>query len=146
MQNRGVINPSWLETSYFLVDTFRPAVLIHLAFSFPEERSALKKHPYAKLLPYIAFFLLFICIRSASPSMAETPNTWLIVLLAYVTSAVLFFLGSCMQLWFKSPSEIVKLRAKVILLGCAISASGFLFEAICNGIIKIVYSKKGTFF
>jgi serine phosphatase RsbU (regulator of sigma subunit) len=51
-----------------------------------------------------------------------------------------------MQLWFKSPSEIVKLRAKVILLGFAISASGLLFEAISNVLFHVYIAPKFTYY
>jgi serine phosphatase RsbU (regulator of sigma subunit) len=133
----GPFTPHWLETFYIFLDTFRPAVLIHLAFTFPEERGFLRKLPRVQLLPYFAFIVLFICIRSVASTLVDAPKTWVIISVVYMAGAVLFFLGSCMQLWLKSPSEIAKLRAKVILLGFAISASLPLCEALANALFHV---------
>ena len=126
----GKMTPFWVET-------FTPGVLIHLAFSFPEERGLLKKHPYAQGLPYLASVFIFLSIRYSTPSMTDAPKTWLIVAIAYMAVAVILFLGSCLQLWLTSRSEIVKLRSKMILLGFAISASVPLSDFVINALFHV---------
>jgi len=133
----GKITPSWLENFNIFSFIFISAVFIHLASSFPEERGLLKRHPNTQFLPYIASAILFICIRSATPAMMDAPKALLIITVVYMAAAVLFFLGSCMQLWFTSPSEIVKLRSKMILIGFGIAASLPLVDFVTNTFFQV---------
>jgi len=132
LNKSGKTSPFWLETVHIFAYTFTPAVFFHLAYSFPEERDLLKKHPHAQFLPYVASSILFLCLRSITPTIMDLPKIWLIVLMTYMTAAILFFLGSCIQLWLKSHSEIVKLRSKMILLGAAISATLPLLDFVTS--------------
>ncbi len=133
----GVMKPFWLENLNILAYTFTPAVFIHLAFCFPEEREILKRHPYTQVIPYIASALLFLRIRSLTPTMTDAPKIWLIVAVAYMAVGVLMFLGSCLFLRITSSSEIVKTRARMILLGFAIAASIPLLDFVSNTLIKV---------
>jgi len=133
----GVMKPFWLENLNILAYTFTPAVFIHLAFCFPEEREVLKRHPYTQVIPYIASALLFLRIRSLTPTMTDAPKIWLIVAVAYMAVGVLMFLGSCLFLRITSSSEIVKTRARMILLGFAIAASVPLLDFVSNTLIKV---------
>jgi sigma-B regulation protein RsbU (phosphoserine phosphatase) len=69
--------------------------------------------------------------------MMDAPATWLNVTLAYEIAAVFLFLGSCVQLRLTSRSEIVKLRASMILLGAAIHASLPLFNGVISAIFRV---------
>ena len=133
----GKMTPFWVETFNIFAYTFTPAVLVHLAFSFPEERGLLKKYPYAQALPYLASMFIFLCIRYSTPTMTDAPKSWLIIAIAYMAVAVILFLVSCLQLWLTSPSEIVKLRSKMILLGFAISASVPLSDFVINALFHV---------
>jgi hypothetical protein len=133
----GKMTPFWLETFNIFAWTLTPGVLIHLAFSFPEERGLLSKHTYAQGLPYLASIFLFLCIRYCTPTITDAPKTWAIIAIAYMAVAVVLFLGSCFQLWFTSPSEIVKLRSKMILLGFAISASVPVSDFVINALLNV---------
>lgn len=137
LRKSGIIQPFWLENFTIYAYTFIPAVFIHLALSFPEERGLLRKHPKIQFLPYAASALLFIGIRSSAPTMMGAPKTLLIIDVAYITVSVLLFLGSCFQLWLRSFSEIVKLRAKMILLGFAIAISEPLLEFLMNTLFHV---------
>ena len=120
----GVMKPSRiLESANLYAYTFTPAVFIHLAFSFPSDRRIVQEYPYVQLVPYIFSLYLFIRIRSFSPSIIDAPKQWLLISAVYMAVGVLIFLGSCLQLRLTSDSDIVKLRARIILLGFAIAAS-----------------------
>ncbi len=87
------IRPFWLGTLHILFYTFTPATFIHLALSFPEERSLIKRHPYTQLLPYLLSFVLFLGIRFATAEMLDIPRIWSIALTAYLAVALLLFLS-----------------------------------------------------
>jgi hypothetical protein len=133
----GEMWPSWLGTVHIFIYTFTPATFIHLALNFPGERDLIKKYPYVQFLPYLASLLLFLRIRLATPEMMGAPRIWLIALMSYLALSVLTLLISCLHLWLTSPSEIVKLRSKMILLGVAISASVPLLETVVNTLFHV---------
>jgi len=132
-----IMNPFWLNTFHIFLNAFAPAVLIHLAMSFPEERRVLKIYPYSQLLPYLVSAILFLGIRSVTPILVDVPKIWYLLIVAYFLIGVIFFLFCCLQLWLRSLSEIVKLRSKMILLGMAIAASLPLSETIINTIFHV---------
>jgi len=133
----GTLKPFSLETVQIFAYTFTPAVFMHLAFSFPEERRIVKKHPYMQVLPYAASALLFIRIRSLTPVITDTPKAWLIVAVGYLACAILLFLGSCLQLRLTSSSLIVKLRARLILIGSALSVSVPLLDLLVSSFLQV---------
>ena len=133
----GEMTPFWLETVNTLNYTLIPAVFIHLAFSFPEERHLIRKYPYFSFLPYVISIILFICVRYTTPTILDTPKTLVIFIVSYMVLGVLLFLGSCLQLWLKSQSEMVKLRSKIILLGFAISASVPLIDLVSSTLFHL---------
>ncbi len=132
-----IMKPFWLNTFHIFLNAFVPAVLIHLAMSFPEERKVLRKYPYSQLLPYLGSALLFLGIRSVTPILADVPMIWYLLIIAYFLIGVIFFLFCCLQSWLRSISEIAKLRSKMILLGMAIAASLPLSETIINTVFHV---------
>ncbi|RZB36151.1 MAG: hypothetical protein SRB2_02416 [Desulfobacteraceae bacterium Eth-SRB2] len=114
-----------------------PGTFIHLAFCFPQERKLIKEYSYIQLLPYVLSALLFLRIRSLTPTMIDVPKVWMAIVVFYMTLGVLVFLGSCLQLRITSSSEIIKLRSRMILLGFAISASLPLMDLIINTIFGV---------
>jgi adenylate cyclase len=132
----GLMNPFEFENLNIFAYTFAPAVFIHLALSFPEERYLLKKHPSVQFLPYVASAFLFFLIRYRVPTMMDSPKSFFIIFIVYFLVAVLIFLGSCLQLRITSSSEIVKLRSRMILLGVAISASVPLLDTLNNALFR----------
>jgi signal transduction histidine kinase len=133
----GPMRPQWLSTVHIFLYTIAPAVIVHLAMTFPEERELIKKHLYAPIFPYLVSVLLFFAIRYSVSEMMDISKKWFIVLISYLVLALLIFIASCFQLWFRSPSEIVKLRSKMILLGAAISSSVYLSDALMNALFHI---------
>ena len=116
------MTPFWLETVHMLTYMLTPAVFIHLALSFPEERGVLHEYPYIQVLPFGISLIGFLAIRSVTPTMTDIPRLWQLLLALYIAAGVLFFLGSCMQHWLFSPSAMVRIRSKLILIGSAIAA------------------------
>jgi serine phosphatase RsbU (regulator of sigma subunit) len=137
VERAGRLTPFWFETLEIFAYAFTPTVFIHLAFTFPQERRILKKYPKAQLLPYMASALLFLCIRFVTPTMSDAPKPLLKTIVTYGAIGVLFFLGSCIQLWLKSSSDIERVRAKMILLGFGITASLPLTDFVLNGLFQV---------
>jgi signal transduction histidine kinase len=133
----GEWKPPWLGGLHTLLLTLVPAVFLHWALSFPEERTLIKKYPSVQLLPYLGSLFLFLCIRFVTPHVMGIPRLLLIIFIAYLVSAVLILIISLLYSWLKSSSELVKVRSKMILLGVAISVSVPLFEAIINALFRI---------
>ena len=131
------ITPSWLDNFHIFIHTFTPAVFIHLILSFPEERRILKRHGNIQFFPYLASAIMFLGIRYSAPSVGEANRLWFIASVGYIAIGVLLFIGSCIQLLISSSSQIVKIRAKVILLGSAISASVPLTNLVISAIFGI---------
>ena len=133
----GIVTPRWLETVDIFAWLFVPGTFIHLAFCFPQERKLMKERPYIQALPYVLSALLFLRIRSLTPTMTHVPKVWMAIMVFYMTLGVLVFLGSCLQLRITSSSEIVKLRSRMILLGFAIAASLPIVDLVINTIFRI---------
>jgi serine phosphatase RsbU (regulator of sigma subunit) len=133
----GVLRPFWLENFILFAYCFLPPTMIHLAFTFPEERSLLRQLLPLRFLPYMLSAVLFLSIRTATATIMNAPRTLLVAVVAYIVFGVLFFLGSNMQLWLMSRSEIVIRRAKMILLGFAISASIPLLDFSSNTLFGV---------
>lgn len=133
----GPTTPVWFQNFNIISYCFTPAVYIHLALSFPEERRLLQKHPYTQAIPYLISLVLFVLIRRESAVMAYAPKHWLVTGMVYIAFGVLFFLGSCLQLRLKSKSQIVKLRSRIILLGFAIAASIPLMDYVFNALFGV---------
>ena len=132
----GDLKPSWLGTIHILINTLVPAAVIHLAMGFPEERHFIRKFSHIQILPYLLSILLFLSIRLVTPHLVDAPRILYYFLIAYFVASIIFFLGSCFQLWIASQSEIVKLRSKMILLGAAVSALIPLFEISINTLFR----------
>jgi signal transduction histidine kinase len=137
LQRLGGMWPSWLGTVHIFLYTIVPAVIIHLAMTFPEERSFAKRHPYVQFLPYLGSTYLFISIRSATSLMSDVPRAWFIILISFLALALFTFIGSCFHLWLTSSSQITKLRAKMILLGAAISSIPYISDSMLNALFHV---------
>jgi serine phosphatase RsbU (regulator of sigma subunit) len=131
--------PFWLGTIHIFVYAFSPAVFIHLSLSFPEERRILTQYPWIQLLPYIISTIFFLSIRYTTPTMIGASTFWLIVAMTYLGIGLLVFIGSCMQLWRSSPSEIVRLRSKLILLGLAIAGIVPLLDFMSSILFRVYF-------
>jgi len=133
----GKISPSWLENSNIIAYCFAPALIIHLALYFPEERKFVQTYPYIQYIPQIISTIFFVMIRQKTGVMTYAPKPLLIAAVVYMALGVFFFLGSCLQLRLKSTSQIVKLRSRMILLGFAIAASLPLTDFLINAFFQI---------
>jgi GAF domain-containing protein len=133
----GSVTPPWLETFHILAYAFAPALFIHLALNFPEERLLVKKRPYIQVFPYIISTTVFASIRSLTPTMTDAPKTWLIICEVYLAFGVLVLVFSCLHLRLRSQSEIVKTRSRMILLGTALTASLPLMDLLSSAFLRV---------
>ena len=133
----GPTVPIWLENFNIIAYCFTPAVFIHLALSFPEERKLLQKYPYLQLIPHGISFILFLLIRLATPVMTFAPKPLVIFTVIYMACGVLFFLISCLQLRLTSLSQMVKLRSRMMLLGFGIAASLPILDYVANAFFQV---------
>jgi len=104
---------------------------------FPKERTAAIKHPLVQFIPYAASLTLFVLIRQVTGVMTFAPKSLQLAGVIFMVVGVVFFLGSCFQLRFTSESQMVKLRARIILLGFAISASIPLLDFVANAMFDV---------
>jgi serine phosphatase RsbU (regulator of sigma subunit) len=133
----GKLDPYWLDSLDIFTFSFVPAVFIHLAFSFPDERKIVKKYPYIQILPYVISCLLSLILFSRAATLGDEPKILILLVVTFLSAGVFFFLLSCVQLWIKSTSDMIKLRAKMILLGFGISASLPLVDFSANALFSI---------
>jgi signal transduction histidine kinase len=133
----GEMRPSWLGIVHIFLYTFAPATVIHLAMVFPEERGLVRKHPSIQFLPYLGSVFLFIAIKSATSVMTDVPKVWFVILMGSIALAILILIGSCFHLRYTSPSEIARLRSKMILLGALISSAVYISDALLNALFHI---------
>jgi sigma-B regulation protein RsbU (phosphoserine phosphatase) len=132
----GIMTPFWLETIQIMAYTFMPAVFLHMTLSFPLERNIIQKHPTLQLIPYALSTVLFYTIRSATPAITDAPKALMVILVIYMAIAILMYLASHFQLMLASQSELVKVRAKLILLGSAIATLIPLIDFISSTFFK----------
>ena len=131
------MSPSWLENFSIFAYCFTPAVFIHLSLTFPEERGAARRYPFVSGIPYLVSTILFIVIRSSTHTMYSAPKASMMLAVVYMAFGVLFFLASCFYLRITSPSHIVKIRARMILLGFGIAASIPLLDYVINAFLEV---------
>jgi serine phosphatase RsbU (regulator of sigma subunit) len=130
------MSPLWMETIQVFVYCFCPAAFVHLAGTFPQERVVFKRYPGAQLIPYITSALLFLFILSRTTTITDAPRVWLLVAIIYIALGILLFIGSCLEIWLRSASEIARLRAKMILLGASISVSIPLADLLSSSLMN----------
>ncbi len=133
----SALKPSWMENVIIFAYAFVPATIAHLALSFPEERSVIKRHPFIQFFPYFISAIIFAAIRLSTTTMSDAPKVWVNSSVIYLAVSLFFFLGSCLQLHISSPSQLIKLRARIILLGFAIASSLPLADLLINALLEV---------
>ena len=81
-----LFSAAWLERLYFVVESLVPAVLLHFALCFPEEKAVVRRHPWLKWGVYAAcapFAILQNWFLARDPERHLVVNDWV-----YVTAAV----------------------------------------------------------
>ena len=142
----GEIKPYWFNTVHIFLYTFSPALFIHLALAFPERRMIIVSYPRLQIVPYILSALLFIGIRSNTGEMTGIPKFWYLLLMAYFVPSILFYLLSCLYSWVSSRSAVAISRAKLILLGSALTASLPLLDTVANALFNFYLVPKFSYY
>ncbi len=133
----GKISPSWLEYPILVAYCFTPAVFIHLALTFPQEHRVLERFPRLQLVPYLLSSALFFMIQQSTRVIYGGPRLWTTVTVVYMALGVLFFVASCLRQRLSAKSPIVKVRARMILLGFSIAASVPLVDSLANNFLHM---------
>ena len=128
--------PKWLEFMNVYAFAFTPAGFFHLALGFPEETALLRRYPRVQLVPYVISTAIFICIVSKTDTVIDAPHWCMTAIGLYMAAGVLFFLACCLKSGFKSPSQIVKLRSKVTLIGFGTTTLPPLVNFILGAVSK----------
>jgi sigma-B regulation protein RsbU (phosphoserine phosphatase) len=133
----GKLSPSWLEYPILVAYCFTPAVFIHLALAFPQEHGVLLRFPYLQLVPYVLSLVLLFMIQQSTRVIYGGPRLWTTVTVVYMALGVLFFVASCLRQRLTAKSPIVKVRARMILLGFSIAASVPLLDSLANNFLRV---------
>src|SRR5262249_56795523 len=81
-----LFSAAWLQRLYFVIESLVPAVLLHFALCFPEEKAVVRRHPALKWGVYAAcapFALLQNWFLTRDPERHLLVNDWV-----YVAAAV----------------------------------------------------------
>ncbi|MGO9018683.1 MAG: SpoIIE family protein phosphatase [Syntrophobacteraceae bacterium] len=128
--------PKCLEFMHIFSFAFTPAGFFHLALGFPEETTLLRRYPKVQLVPYVISAVLFTYILSKADTLIRAPHWCMTAIALYMAAGVLFFLACCLKGGFKSPSQIVRLRSKVMLIGFGVCTLpplvNFVLGAVSN--------------
>jgi len=128
----GPLKPSGMGTINILAYVFTPATIVHLTLNFPDRRYLIERYPYIQLCPYLISIVLFATIRLAASQMGDVSKIYFKMIVAYLVLSIFGFMISCLYSWLRSPSEIARVRSKLILLGTLLTASIPLLDTATN--------------
>ena len=134
---RNVLHPSWLNTVSMGALAFLPAVMFHLGLTFPGEGFRSARHRLALLVPYVVSLALLLLFRSSSPIWEDIPPLLKSLWLAYLSIAVGVLLGTTIYTGWTTTSSIVRMRARVTLLGFAVATLIPVTESLLNAIFDV---------
>ena len=103
--------------------------LAHLALVFPRKMAFVDRNPITRLIPWIAGMVLIVpnTLQIIAPS---NPwgyiNTWLISY-AFISLAILLFLGSLISRMIGSDSPMIRQQSRIIVFGATLAFSPILF-------------------
>lgn len=133
----GKLAPFFLEQVGVFLYATAPAVLFHFALTFPGERTIVRKYPWMLTLPYFVSAALFLSIMYATPVVIDAPPLLRRALVVYMAVSMLYFVGSHADHLYRSPSEITRARAKVVLLGFALTTFIPLADYVVSSIFNV---------
>src|SRR5262245_2009047 len=132
-----LFSAAWLERLYFVVESLVPAVLLHFALCFPEEKAVVRRHPWLQWVLYAAcapFAILQNWFLARDPERHLAVNDWV-----YVTAAVagVVSMAALVHGLVTARGALARQRLKIVLAGMAaavfVPALG-LFAIILLGI------------
>lgn len=123
------LSPEWLGSVFLFSAAFLPAAVLHLAQTFPEERTWRKNSYLPLAIPYVFSFLLFITMRFYAPIFMDVPVFLKQLTTIYLALSLFAFLASTVSTFLRATS-IARIRSKVILTGAAIAISVPLVDVL----------------
>ncbi len=133
----GKMEPGFLEQVNIFLYATAPAALFHFALTFPSERTIVRKHPWMLAVPYFVSAVLFLLVLSATPFVTDVPPLLRRALVVYMAVSMLYFVGSHADHVYRSPSEISRARAKMVLLGFVLTALIPLADFFVSGVFNV---------
>jgi signal transduction histidine kinase len=134
---RSVLHPSWLNTVSMGALAFLPAVMLHLGLTFPGEGFRASRHHLWILTPYFGSLGLLLLLRRSSPIWEDIPLLLKGLWLAYLSLAVGLLLAATVYTHRTTTSSIVRMRARVILLGFAVATLVPVAESLLNAVFDV---------
>ena len=132
-----LFSAAWLQRLYFVVESLVPAVLLHFALCFPEEKAVVRRHPWLKWAVYAAcapFAILQNWFLTRDPERHLLVNDWV-----YVAAALagVVSMAALVHGLVTARSALARQQLKIVLAGMAaavfVPALG-LFAIILLGI------------
>ena len=132
-----LFSAAWLQRLYFVVESLVPAVLLHFALCFPEEKAVVRRHRWLKWAAYAAcapFAILQNWFLTRDPERHLLVNDWV-----YVTAALagVVSMAALVHGLVTARSALARQQLKIVLAGMAaavfVPALG-LFAIILLGI------------
>ena len=125
-----LFSAAWLQRLYFVVESLVPAVLLHFALCFPEEKAVVRRHPWLKWGVYAAcapFAMLQNWFLARDPERHLAVNDWV-----YVTAAVagVVSMGALVHGLVTARSALARQQLKIVLAGMA--AAVFCRRSACS--------------
>ncbi len=131
-------DPPWLDRVALLVVPLLPASLLHLAGLFPRRRLSLARWRWL-VPPYLLSLSLAAASLLLARKAADVPKPLLTTIYLYLLTAVLVFLGSTHQVYWRSKSSSERLQALVILTGLAVAFIAPVFELVSNLVLRVSF-------
>jgi class 3 adenylate cyclase len=97
--------------------SFSPALLLHLAMTFPERRRLVERHPWVTWVPYLAATALAVWLEINFTRFAAPIGE---IIAAYAGLSAIALVASLAWTWRRSPAPLARRRARVLLLGFGI--------------------------
>ncbi|HZR84173.1 MAG TPA: ATP-binding protein [Candidatus Binatia bacterium] len=117
-----VFSAFWLDALYFTCESLTPAVLLHLALCFPEEKEAVRRRPWLAWSVYLPFVPLAVLQVRALYGDGEAHlaiNDWVYTAIA---GAGLVSIASLVHTFFASRNPLARQQAKIVMAGVALAA------------------------
>ena len=115
------LTPPWLGYVPLFAMAFQPAAILQLAQTFPVERSWVRNRSVLMWLPYVLSVGFFIVMGLSGRLITDVPIFIQQAVVLYGQVSLLLFWVSTFLTYIKNPSQIVRIRARIILIGSLLS-------------------------
>lgn len=114
-----LFSAAWLQRLYFVVESLVPAVLLHFALCFPEEKAVVRRHPWLTWGVYAAcapFALLQNVLLASDPERHLAVNDWVYTSAA---AAGIVSMAALVHGFVTARTALARQQVKIVLAGMA---------------------------